>query len=169
MNELPVSSRKYEVVRSLTERIIDENQKEDVHVLREVNRTVLSAAFARTLSQLEAAVLERDDGGLLGDGLVEYRLGRVVKAVRSVAEFGLKMGWRGRGKASQYGVSAEKLAAELLWMTRKLTACGCGEEAASRWAAAANLGRLALSAEPRLQGCLVEVAGTMFRQLTKIK
>ena len=67
-------------------------------------------------------------------------------------------------KASQNGVSAEKLAAELLWLTRKLMACGCGEEAASSWAAAANLGRLALSAEPRLQGCLVEVAACLFKE-----
>lgn len=164
MNDIPVSSRKYEVVRSLAERIIDENHREGVQALREVNRSVLSSAFSRTLGQLEAAVVERerergDEGGRTGDGPGDYRLSRVLRAVRSVRDFG---GWR-RVRGGEEGrcamVSAEKLAAELLWLAQKLAACGCGEEAVWRWAAASNLGWLALSAEPRLQGSLVKVAG----------
>lgn len=166
LNDIPVSSRKYEVVRSLAEWIIDENHREGNHALHEVNRSVLSSAFARTLSQLEAAVVERgrergEGGGGTGDGPGEYRLSRVLKAVRSVRDFGRRVRGEG-GEASRCGmISSEKLAAELLWLAQKLAACGCGEEAVRRWAAASNLGWLALSAEPRLQGSLVKVAGTI--------
>ena len=57
------------------------------------------------------------------------------------------------------GNSAEKLAAELLWLAQKLAACGFKEEAVDMWASASNLACLSLSAEPRLQGSLVKVSG----------
>ena len=47
IGEIPVSSRKYDVVRSLAEKCIHENLKEDSSVLRDVNCTVLLAAFSR--------------------------------------------------------------------------------------------------------------------------
>ncbi|XP_050210263.1 uncharacterized protein LOC126660692 [Mercurialis annua] len=156
VNDIPVSSRKYEVVRSLAERIIEENKQENLEVLHEINRLSLAAAFARTLSQLEAAMVEILDRDLVGFGPVRCRLNRVLKAVWSVKE----EAWSGRVRVER---SEEKLAAELLWLAKKLADCGCVEEAAWRWASASNLGWLALSAEPRLQGSLVKVAAFLFK------
>ncbi|KAL9404439.1 hypothetical protein Peur_001411 [Populus x canadensis] len=133
VNDIPVSSRKYEIVRSLAEKLIDDNHKENFEALQEVNRGVLSVAFSRTLSQLEAAMMEigRDGGENGGSrtGPVNDQLNRVLKAVRAVrgrswARFG-----RGREGVDR---SAEKLAAELLWLGQKLATCGCGEEAVWR-------------------------------------
>jgi hypothetical protein len=166
VNDIPVSSRKYEVVRSLAERLIDENNKEGIETLREVNRAALSLAFARTLSQLEAAVVHQGSpeertvgdgsGGSVSGHSVEYRLSRVLRAVRL---FGISGSRRSPAGMSRSEVSAEKMAAELLWLAQKLAACGCAEEAISRWAVASNLAWLALCAEPRLQGSLVKISG----------
>ncbi|KAK9989086.1 hypothetical protein SO802_029325 [Lithocarpus litseifolius] len=166
VNDIPVSSRKYEVVRSLAEKLLDENNREGSEALREVNRKVLSLAFDRTLTQLEAAVVEQGgqedragDGGS-GSGPVEYRLSRVLKVVR---RFGIS-------KKSPVGMnrlepcSGEKLAAELLWLAQKLVACGCAEEAVSKWAVASNLAWLGLWAQPRLQGSLVKISAFLFKQ-----
>lgn len=164
-NDIPVSSRKYEVVRSLADRIVEENNREGFGPLREVNRTVLSAAFGRTLAQLEAAVLDErreragDESGGDGGGGFEFgRLNRVLKAVRS-----FRVGKVREGANRSGGGSAEKLAAELLWLAQKLAACGFVDEAVKKWAAASNLAWLAVSAEPRLQGSLVKLSGIFSR------
>nr|XP_050261196.1 uncharacterized protein LOC126705995 [Quercus robur] len=166
VNDIPVSSRKYEVVRSLAEKLLDENNREGSEALREVNRKVLSLAFDRTLTQLEAAVVEQGgqedragDGGS-GSGPVEYSLSWVLKVVR---RFGIS-------KKSPVGMnglepcSGEKLAAESLWLAQKLVACGCAEEAVSKWAVASNLAWLGLWAQPRLQGSLVKISAFLFKQ-----
>ncbi|KAJ6370255.1 hypothetical protein OIU76_028515 [Salix suchowensis] len=158
VNDIPVSSRKYEIVRSLAEKIIDDNHRENNEALREVNRGVLSAAFSRTLSQLEAAMMEIGHDGSENGGL---RTGPVLKAVRAVGDGSWARSGRGREGVDRSG---EKLAAELLWLGQKLSACGCGEEAVWRWASASNLARLALSAEARLQGSLVKVSGFLIKQ-----
>ncbi|XP_059447844.1 uncharacterized protein LOC132179196 [Corylus avellana] len=172
VNDIPVSSRKYEVVRSLAERLIDENNREGVEALREVNRTALSSAFATTLSQLEAAAVDRgqDGGGEAGSGsgTVEFRLSRVVRAVRSLGNARRSRVGSGGGEMSRSESSAEKLAAELLWLAQKLAACGGAEEALKRWAASANLARLSLWAEPRLQGFLVKISAFFFKQAKDI-
>lgn len=151
LNDIPVNSRKYQVVRSLAERLIDENHRDNIQALREVNRTVLSVAFSRTLGQLEAAVLEL--GGCV-DGVVpvQYRLNRVLQVVLSWFGVGLE-------ERNRSGISAEKLAAELLWLAEKLAACGFVDDAVGKWASASNLACLALSAEPRLQISLVKISG----------
>lgn len=168
VNDIPVSSRKYEVVRSLAERLIEENNKEDVEALREVNRAILSAAFERTLAQLEAAMMQlghdQAENGCSGPGPVPYGFNMVLKAVRSVGEGTFAWAGKGRKGWNRSGISAEKLAAELLWLAQKLGACGYGEEAVRRWASASNLGWLALSAEPRLQGSLVKASAYLFKQ-----
>ncbi|ESR37098.1 hypothetical protein CICLE_v10028678mg [Citrus x clementina] len=150
LNDIPVNSRKYQVVRSLAERLIDENHRDNIQALREVNRTVLSVAFSRTLGQLEAAVLEL---GGCGDGVVpvQCRLNRVLRAV--LTRFGL-----GSDEVNRSGISADKLAAELLWLAEKLAACGYIDDAVGKWASASNLACLALSAEPRLQSSLVKIS-----------
>jgi len=145
------------VVRSLTEKIIDDNHLDGVHSLREVNRVALSSAFGRALRQLEVKVAERDQGeGEEGDGRELYRM--VRRRVWRV------VGWRVKGGEGGFsgGVPAEKLAAELVWMAKKMVECGCADEALRRWAVADNLGFLALAADPRLQALLVKLAGTIF-------
>ncbi|KAM1317442.1 hypothetical protein ACFX13_002815 [Malus domestica] len=167
VNDIPVTSRKYQVVRSLAESLIDDNQKEGVEALRQVTRTVLSAAFSTTLSQLEAvAALEQGDvsGGdgvdLLGPARpAEYRLSWVLRAVRSIGDVTWIRGARASGTRS----SAEKLAAEVLWLAEKLAACDSADEAVRRWAAALNLAWLSLSVEPRLQASLVKVSALLFK------
>lgn len=167
MNDIPVSSRKYQVVRSLAETLIEDNHKEGAEALRQVNRTVLSVAFSRTLGQLEAAAaLEQQVRGGGGDGSdlvgpvrpAEYRLSRVLRAVRSIGD----VAWLGAARASGSRSSAEKLAAEVLWLAEKLAACGYGDEAVVRWASASNLAWLSVSVEPSLQASLVKVSGTSF-------
>ncbi|KAJ6860260.1 hypothetical protein NC651_036579 [Populus alba x Populus x berolinensis] len=169
VNDIPVSSRKYEMVRSLAEKVVDDNHGENHEALREVNRGVLSAAFSRTLSQLEAAMIEiAHDGSENGGsrtGPVKGRLNQILKAVRAVGDGSWARSGRGREGVDR---SEEKLAAELLWLGQKLSACGCGEEAVRRWASASNLARLALSAEARLQGSLVKVSAFLFKQAREL-
>ncbi|KAK7246748.1 hypothetical protein RIF29_41618 [Crotalaria pallida] len=157
LNDIPVSSRKYELVRCLAERIIKDNHDEGVHALREVNRVALSAAFERALGQLEKEAVERVEGERV-EGDCYYYLRRVVGKVVG----GWRMGGGGEGRLS--GVQAEKLAAELVWVAGKLAECGCAEEASRRWAAASNLGCLALTADPRLQTSLLKLSAFLFKE-----
>ncbi|KAK4401872.1 hypothetical protein Sango_0927900 [Sesamum angolense] len=175
MNDIPVSSRKYEVVRSLAEKLIDENLLEGNRALREVNCAVLSTAFASSLNQLEAAAAEQrrmGDGG--GEGVVvggavesdSYVCNRVSRLILGVKYFG-RRAWcyaKSRSHPSLSGRSAEKLAAELLWLAQKMAASGCAEEAVCKWASASNLALLALSAEPRLQGSLVKLSAFLIKE-----
>ncbi|XP_071931115.1 uncharacterized protein [Coffea arabica] len=176
VNDIPVSSRKYEVVRSLAERIIDENLSENDDALREVNRTVLSAAFARTLSQLEAAMLDQGRGlgsfasvrnGEPMNGTAEVQYYFLLSRLRRAVKYCSDRVWlRGRSsdELNRSASSAEKLAAELLWLAQKMAACESIEEAASRWASASNLAWLSLATEPRLQGFIVKISAFLFRQ-----
>ncbi|XWS68288.1 hypothetical protein CRYUN_Cryun04dG0078000 [Craigia yunnanensis] len=168
VNDIPVSSRKYDIVRSLAETLIEENNREDIEALREVNRAVLSAAFSRTIFQLEAAMAELGQGRVghdgWGPGPVQYRLNKVIRAVRSVGDGVWTRVGRGRDDVNRSGNSAEKLAAELLWLAQKLAVCGFEEEAVERWASASNLACLSLLGEPRLQGSLVKVSAFLFKQ-----
>lgn len=145
--EIPVSSRKYEVVRCLAERIIEENHREGSDVLSELNRSVLKGAFGRAVRRLE------EEAAVAGPG--EWGMDRVARAVRAAWTGGVEVGrWE--------GVSAEKLAAELMWLAQKMVACGFGYEAVRVWAASANLAWLGISAEPRLQGSLLKVTGIIY-------
>ncbi|PIN21455.1 hypothetical protein CDL12_05845 [Handroanthus impetiginosus] len=160
MNDIPVSSRKYEVVRSLAERLIEENVSEGNQALREVNCAVLSAAFARSLCQLEAAAMEQ---GRMSGGDAVAGAGHLAKGMKY---FGLAA-WRyakSRSEISRSGSSAEKVAAELLWLAQKMATSGCADEAVCKWASASNLALLSLSAEPRLQGSLVKVSAFLIKQ-----
>ncbi|GMJ12919.1 hypothetical protein like AT5G64230 [Hibiscus trionum] len=166
VTDLPVSSRKYAIVRSLAERLIEENRREDTHGLREVNRAVLSSAFSRTLCSLEAAMVElgKDRVGA-GPAPVQYLVKRVLRAVGSVRDESVNR----REDVNRSGNPAEKLAAELLWLAEKMVVCGFGEEAVERWASASNLASLSLLAEPRLQGSLVRVSAFLFKQAREME
>ncbi|CAM8932510.1 unnamed protein product [Rhodiola kirilowii] len=173
VNDIPVSSRKYEIVRSLAERIVEDNNREGFESLLEVNRKVLSAAFERTLRRLENAALAEERGDL-GFGPLQadfYYLNRALKALRYVGD----AAWARMVKPIRYeevaaepGGLAEKLAAETLWLAQMLTACGYREEAVSQWASASSLAWLSLRVEPRLQGSLVKVSAFLFKQVRQI-
>lgn len=165
MNEIPVSSRKYEIVKSLAEKLIVGNLEESSEPLRKVNSTVLSGAFSRTLSQLEVASMDQegdlDDGEIMAKPSSIYRLDR---AYRTVRYFGVAVWTRFRTSKGELNRSAEKLLAELHWLAEKLAASGSAEEAVRRWASASKLAWLALSTEGRLQGSFVRVSAFLFKQ-----
>ncbi|XP_010461545.1 PREDICTED: uncharacterized protein LOC104742256 [Camelina sativa] len=161
MNEIPVSSRKYQVVRSLAERLIEENHG---FALFDLNRRVLNASFSRTLSRLEAAVTVECNNRRDISEPVGYGLNRMVRAaVRAVGD-GLT-GWGGEEETADQ--SAEKLAAELLWLVEKMAVYGFAGEAVEKWASASNLASLALSSEPRLQSSLVQISALLFKEAKK--
>ncbi|CAN7004974.1 hypothetical protein Bca4012_053165 [Brassica carinata] len=157
MNDIPVNSRKYEVVRSLAERLIDENHGQDSLALFDLNRRVLNASFRRTLGRLEAAV------GKNRSGPVRSGLNRVVRAaVRAVGD-GFNS-WGGEETVDQSAETAEKLAAELLWLAEKMSVYGFVDEAVERWASASNLAWLAVWSEPRLQCSMVQISALLFKE-----
>ncbi|XP_050364567.1 uncharacterized protein LOC126783189 [Argentina anserina] len=163
VNDIPVSSRKYQVVRSLAENLIHENQKEGVEALRQVNRRALTAAFSRTLNQLEAAAIleqqQHHSGGDI-DGLVCGHHHWAVRAVRLVADvvWSKEVTSSGGSRSSE-----EKLAAELLWLAETMASCGFAQEAVWRWASASGLARLSITAEPRLQASLVKLSALLLK------
>lgn len=172
VRDIPVNSRKYDVVRSLAEKVIDDNNVDGFDSLREVNRRELCSAFERTLSQLEAMIMDQEPlTGSYGPVPVDFYsfLGRAFRALRYVGD----TAWSRVVKPprveeevvmSGLGNSAEKLAAEALWLAQKLVACGFAGEAVSRWASGSKLAWLALSADPRLQASLVKVSALLVKQ-----
>ncbi|KAI4318468.1 hypothetical protein MLD38_032169 [Melastoma candidum] len=194
VNNLPVSSRKYEAVRSIAEHVIDENRRGGSKALIEVNRVVLSSAFSRTLGQLEAAMveMERDGRGTIATGGYQvsnflpgddtaggkgYGGGKVLRAAGDVVRWGLRQLRGGKCEGGSGGIiarlegsgsCAEKLAAELIWLGHKLVESGCAEEAVGRWASATNLAWLAITAPLRLQGSIVKVSAFLFKQAKEI-
>lgn len=183
MNDIPVSSRKYEVIRSLAEKLIDENLSENnQEALKEVNCAVLAAAFGRTLSQLESAVAEQgrrsgyDGGGGGGEVMTEDRgndyfpYTKASRLFRGVMYCG-QVVWsyaKPRDELIPSRSSAEKLAAEILWLAQKMAASGCAAEAVCKWAASSNLAWLALTTEPRLQGSLLKVSAFLIKQAKEL-
>ncbi|XP_051131512.1 uncharacterized protein LOC127251718 [Andrographis paniculata] len=175
MNDVPVSSRKYEVVRSLAEKLMDENISDGREALREVNRVVLSAAFSRTLSRLELAAVEKGRRGGGGETVAAAQGVREGESfIYDMASLLFKgIGYFGRAawryavngvESETSGSSAEKMAAEVLWLAQKMAASGCAEEAVYKWASASNLASVALSAEPRLQGSLVKATAFLIKE-----
>lgn len=173
INEIPVSSRKYEIVRSYAEKLMNENLDQGYEPLRKVNAKVLSGAFSRALEQLELATKagvaaakydnDANSGGDVKktDGGVYFGLNRVIKTVGHYGDFAwtqfTKPKTRLRG-------SAEKLSAELLWLAQKMVACGSADEAVRQWASASKLACVALSTQQRLQGSLVKLSAFLFKE-----
>lgn len=53
----------------------------------------------------------------------------------------------------------EKLAEELLWISKKLRDYGAVDEAMVQWSLASNLASLSFSANPRVQGLILKISG----------
>ncbi|XP_049937019.1 uncharacterized protein LOC126410654 [Nymphaea colorata] len=143
---MPVGSRKYDVVRDLADRIIDEKARDGSGVLR----TVVSSAFGRTLDFLEVAKEERSSEAEFPspekvEGSQVIGLLRVVEAARR------RLGFSGRRGSS---LSAEKLALELLWLAQRLDVCGAVGDAIRQMGSASRVARLAVSADPGLKSSL---------------
>ncbi|KAK1265932.1 hypothetical protein QJS04_geneDACA014560 [Acorus gramineus] len=174
MSRVPVASRKYALIQSMADRAIDGNSRLGSPALDAVNRSALSAAFSATLRRIEAAVrrdrsssaaaaVRVDRTGNPVVGAVRFGLGIVKEAmVMAAAVAGAEADEEGR-------VSAEKMAVELLWLAKKMEGCGAVGEAVARWGSATELARLALSAEPRLQGSLVRVSAFLFNHIKEIE
>ncbi|KAI3966983.1 hypothetical protein MKX01_040624 [Papaver californicum] len=167
INEIPVSSRKYELVRSLAETLIDDNIKVGSDVLRDINCTVLFSAFAKTLQQLESGVLEEvKETTLIGSS--EQRLVRVLHTIRSYSERAWARLGEKAGVRKPDAWTAEKFAAELLWLAKKMSTCGNADVAVSSWGSASRLAWLSISAEPRVQGSLVKISAFLLKEATKM-
>lgn len=151
VNSIPTNSRKYEVICSMVEKLIEDNLNEGSEALRQVNCHVLSEAFGKTLYQLEAALLDQENNPSLGSG--GFGLGQVVRAAK---------GWC-RVKEGD-GPAVEKLAAELLWLANKMEESGGGEVVMEKWAWARKLGWLGLAAAPRVQASLVKLTAFLIKQ-----
>lgn len=167
INEIPVSSRKYELVRSLAEKLIEDNLKVGSDVLRDINCTVLSSAFAKTLQQLESAVMEEvKETTLIGSS--EHRLDRILHKIWSYSE--RAWAWLGEnaGVPKPDAWAAEKLAAELLWFAMKMSTCGAVDVAISSWGSASRLAWLSISAEPRVQDSLVQISVFLLKEARKM-
>jgi hypothetical protein len=151
-SRLPVASRKYELVRGLAERLLDDNVRAGSARFGAVNRAALAGAFARTLRQLESAA---GGGEWPGMELAVRAVRTGMRWWRPTAASSLELDDEGLG-----GPAAEKLAAELLWLGQKMAECGAAREAVVQFGAAERLGSRALVAEPALQVSLLRLAGT---------
>jgi hypothetical protein len=147
-----VASRKYELVRGLAERLLDDNVRAGSARFGAVNRAALAGAFARTLRQLESAA---GGGEWPGMELAVRAVRTGMRWWRPTAASSLELDDEGLG-----GPAAEKLAAELLWLGQKMAECGAAREAVVQFGAAERLGSRALVAEPALQVSLLRLAGT---------
>ncbi|URE43207.1 hypothetical protein MUK42_13783 [Musa troglodytarum] len=149
VSRVPVASRKYDLVRSLAERLLGDNLRyasSEGRAFQVINRAAVSAAFARTLSRLEAAVAT--EASLApGDGSGGRIMGAVKSRVRRWAE-GAAVA---PGTVVRVGVSADKLAAEVMWLGQKMAESGAVADAVAMWGEAAGLAQFAVSAVPRLR------------------
>ncbi|KAG1342348.1 putative non-structural maintenance of chromosomes element 3 [Cocos nucifera] len=159
VSRVPVASRKYELVRSLADRLLDDNLRLGAATgLDELNRAALSSAFSRTLQRLEAATVAAVSAAFAADRSLDMIIGVVRSGMRRFAATAAAVPEEGDVVGFGVGGSAEKLAAEALWLGQKMAECGAAPDAVARWGAAAELGRLALSAEPRLQVEILVIA-----------
>ncbi|GJM86889.1 hypothetical protein PR202_ga02788 [Eleusine coracana subsp. coracana] len=148
---LPVSSRKYELVRGLAERLLDDNVRAEAAA---VNRAALAGAFARALRRLERAA----GGGDWWPGM-ERAVRAGVQWLRRPASLAASM----EDEGFVGGPAAEKLAAELLWIGQKMAECGAARDAVAQFGAAGRLGCRAIVAEPTLQVSLLRLAVFLFK------
>ncbi|XP_068639065.1 uncharacterized protein [Aristolochia californica] len=150
---VPVSSRKYASIRSLADTLVEENHREGPAA---VNRKALSGAFSITLELLEEE---------MAAGASPFSL---PGSLRLSPSWALRIVGLKEDRLS-VSSSGEKLAAELLWLARRLGECGGGDDAVSRWGWASGLAHLSQSAEPRLQASILRVCVYLFKQARELE
>ncbi|XP_077247128.1 BTB/POZ domain-containing protein At5g60050-like [Tasmannia lanceolata] len=183
LNEIPATSMKYQFAVGMADRIVDENLREGDESLREINRTALSDAFARTSKLLYHTLQAMQQGGRreaatwpaslfqvlpLGSHLLSY-----FKSILGLFPFTtnskqnqLAIAGEVTGVAGD-SVMAEKLAHELVWITSKLSFCSAVEEAVVQWSFASGLSSLSLTAHPRVQSSIVKISAILLREVAQ--
>lgn len=184
LNEIPATSRKYEYVLATADRILSENIQHGHPSLLQVSRSSLGAAFSRT-SDLLRRSLRSPDRSIFSSSpdwhakvlhLLPPGPRRLYEGFRlclngfipSFEENGWQRSYKPQRHATITGPGigafewgeAEKLAHELLWITRKLCDCAGASEGIVRWAFASGLASLVLTAHPRVQAPIVKITGT---------
>ncbi|CAH2053265.1 unnamed protein product [Thlaspi arvense] len=160
MNEIPVTSRKYQFALGMAEKIMEDNALSCNVELLDVNRAALATSFARTTARLQDSLkrsrtTDEPFGSLplrvvsalpLGGYVASYvkGLSTCISTVRSLADMAgnlLSQSKRresalvraGGNQENEVELAVEKLAEELLWMTEKLRRYGAVEEGIKRW------------------------------------
>ncbi|KAH0851959.1 hypothetical protein HID58_094351, partial [Brassica napus] len=194
MNEIPVTSRKYQFAMGMAEKIMEENAQSCNVELLDVNRVALASSFARTTTRLHDSLkrsrtADEPVGGLplrlvsalpLGGYVASYVRGvsTCINTVRSLADMTGNLLSQSRRRESalvraggfqenEVELAVEKLAEELLWMTEKLRRYGAVEEGIKRWSYASGLASLSLTAAPRVQGLLVKISALLIGEMAR--
>ncbi|KAK9140403.1 hypothetical protein Scep_010084 [Stephania cephalantha] len=189
-SEIPSTSRKYQVVVGMADKIVDENMRSGQVALKEINRSSLSSAFNRTANSLYRSLrssghdLEEGDAWPsrmlsalpLGSYIVPYFRG-LCFCVNSLLPLlsiggGSSTGGSSRSQraliaASECAVVEEKLAHELLWVTNKLRVSLAVDEALVQWSYASGLASRALYAHPRVQGTLIKISAILIEEIAR--
>ncbi|KAF8046417.1 hypothetical protein N665_3722s0001 [Sinapis alba] len=194
MNEIPVTSRKYQFAMGMAEKIMEDNAQSCNVELLDVNRVALASSFARTTARLQDSLkrsrtADEPSGGLplrlvsalpLGGYVASYVRGvsTCINTVRSLADMTGNLLSQSRRRESalvraggfqenEVELAVEKLAEELLWMTEKLRRYGAVEEGVKRWSYASGLASLSLTAAPRVQGLLVKISALLIGEMAR--
>ncbi|CAH8329013.1 unnamed protein product [Eruca vesicaria subsp. sativa] len=194
MNEIPVTSRKYQYAMGMAEKIMEDNAQSCNVELLDVNRLALASSFARTTARLQDSLkrsktADEPVGGLplrlvsalpLGGYVATYVRGvsTCISTVRSLADMtgNLLSGSSRRESAlvraggfqeNEVELAVEKLAEELLWLTEKLRRYGAVDEGIKRWSYASGLASLSLTAAPRVQGLLVKISALLIGEMAR--
>ncbi|KAH9323460.1 hypothetical protein KI387_018099 [Taxus chinensis] len=168
--------------RDLADKIIEENEKQGEHALKEINRMALSSSFARTLKMLNSSLygMQRD----VETSSWTWKLFRMIplysQLMPSFEYLWVSLANRLQLQpppaltisqmqtiANNNSVLAEKLAQELLWITKKLRICLAMEEAILQWSSATNLAAISISSHPRVQGSLVKISALLFKEMVR--
>ncbi|KAJ4894079.1 Uncharacterized protein Rs2_20873 [Raphanus sativus] len=194
MNEIPVTSRKYQYAMGMAEKIMEDNAQSCNVELLDVNRVALASSFARTTARLQdslkrSRIADEPVVGLplrlvgalpLGGYVTSYVRGvsTCINTVRSLADMtGNLLSQSSRRESalvraggfeeSEVELAVEKLAEELLWLTEKLRRYGAVEEGIKRWSYASGLASLSLTAAPRVQGLLVKITALLIGEMAR--
>ncbi|KAG6478870.1 uncharacterized protein LOC122021078 [Zingiber officinale] len=134
----PIVCRKYNLVRSLADQILNRNLGSGVEELLELNRAALAVAFARTIALLEVAI-----------------------ETEVCLASGLWPSWAVQATDEQRGGPAEKLAAETMWLGQKMAESRAASKAVTMWGSMVRLPVLAISVKPSLRNLIVRVGEFM--------
>eukprot|EP00850_Spirogloea_muscicola_P005409 SM000024S07871 [mRNA] locus=s24:1032077:1033859:- [translate_table: standard] len=140
--DLPISSVKYDFARAIAEKILGDNAKQASGLLV-VNRTALLQTLARTAKKLEAALRSKQGSSRLGQLVDRY------------------LSWLGVHQNNEVEDKGEKLAAELLWVVKRLADCNGVAEATKLWSCTPGLARMAPAASPRVQRHMVQLSASL--------
>lgn len=182
VNDIPATSVKYEFARALADQMVDENQEHGTY-LEDVNRAALSAGFQRTVQLLTRSLIlvqqrqmNQDKGwpwswilSMNPSKLVMMPLSaplsvissRVLSICHQVLVGPKDGGLSGHDHRLQNQDFAEKLAQELLWLSKKMADGSAACDAVVQWASASSLAMLSLCSTPRIKRSLVKLCGTL--------